>query len=118
MALFLLINASPILVNASTGAPLRSTPNLGKACEYLPSLKAPIASSVAAVTAPCPPLHVSVFLPYYLRNKSLLIMIVLLLYNCFPYIKTSLSRIKDERHYTKLPGWAKNPESESISCFT
>src|SRR5215208_580433 len=40
---------------ATTGAPIRSEPKLGKACAWRPSRKAASDSSSAAVTTPCPP---------------------------------------------------------------
>jgi 2-haloacid dehalogenase len=41
---------------ACTGAPRRSTPNAGNACEKTPPSNAATAISSAAVTDPCPPL--------------------------------------------------------------
>ena len=46
---------SSIRQNATTGAPVRSDPNVGNACAYRPSSKAATESSSAAVTTPCPP---------------------------------------------------------------
>ena len=49
------IGLSSIRQNDITGAPIRSEPKLGNACEYRSSRNAADASSSAAVTTPWPP---------------------------------------------------------------
>ena len=44
-----------IRAKATTGAPVRSEPKLGKACAWRPSWKAATAIISAAVTTPWPP---------------------------------------------------------------
>jgi hypothetical protein len=51
-----LISLSSMRQKAMTGAPMRSEPKLGKACEYMSSWKAATDSISALETTPWPPL--------------------------------------------------------------
>src|SRR5450756_3014827 len=50
-----LISLSSMRQNATTGAPVRSEPKLGKACAWRPSSNAATDNISVAVTTPCPP---------------------------------------------------------------